>query len=110
MIWVRKGSPAGFIEWQLWQEELKSDIRLPSSLREKCQAYIPSPLPSKLQDDVISELSSIVEVLIKSGYCLDALMEMHSKKIGIEVDGPSHFVGSKPKGGTLLKRSRQLNT
>ena len=72
------------------------------------------PLPSKLQDDVISELLSIglhpeEEVLTKSGYRLDALVEVHGKKIGIEVDGPSHFVGRKPTGSTLLKR-RQVNT
>ncbi len=30
-------------------------------------------------------------------------------KIGIEVDGPSHFVGRKPTGSTLLKH-RQVNT
>ncbi|KAL3772365.1 hypothetical protein ACHAW5_010367 [Stephanodiscus triporus] len=92
-------------QWQLWQEELKSNIRLPTSL---------PPSPSKLQDDVLSELLSIglhpeEEVLAKSGYRLDALVEMHGKKVGIEVDGPSHFVGSKPNGGTLLKH-RQVNT
>ncbi len=34
---------------------------------------------------------------------------MNRKKIGIEVDGPSHFVGRKPTESTLLKH-RQVNT
>ena len=36
-------------------------------------------------------------------------MEANGNKIGIEVDGPSHFVGRKPTGSTLLKY-RQVNT
>ncbi|KAL3775652.1 hypothetical protein ACHAW5_008122 [Stephanodiscus triporus] len=103
-------------QWQLWQEELKSDIRLPLLLREKCQKAFSSlpPSQSKLQDDVVSELFSIglhpeEEVLTKSGYRFNALSVMHGKKIGIEVDGPFHFVGSKPNGCTLLKH-RQVNT
>lgn len=56
--------------------------------------------PSKLQDDVISELPSIgqdpeVKFLTTSGYRLGALVEVNRKKPGIEVDGPTHFVGKK---------------
>jgi len=70
--------------------------------------------PSRLQDDVISVLASIglqpeEEVLTKSGYHIDALVEANGKKIGIEVDGPTHFVGRKPTGSMLLKH-RQVNT
>ncbi len=36
-------------------------------------------------------------------------MEVNGKKIGIEVDGPSHFIGRKPTGSTILKR-RQVDT
>ena len=36
-------------------------------------------------------------------------MEVNGNKIGIEVDGPSHFVGRKPTGSTLLKH-RQVIT
>jgi hypothetical protein len=38
-------------QWQLWQEELKSDIKLPPSLREKYWKAFLSPLanPSRLQ-------------------------------------------------------------
>ena len=102
-------------QWQLWQEELKSDVRLPTSLREKCQkAFISTvPMPSKFQYDVVSELLPIglcpeEEVLTKSGYRLDAVVEVNGRKIGIEMDGPSHFVGRNPTGSTILKR-RQVD-
>ena len=36
------------------------------------------------------------EVLTKSGYRLDALVEADGKKVAIEVDGPSHFLGRNP--------------
>jgi hypothetical protein len=103
-------------QWQLWQEELKSEVRLPPSLWKKCREAFISQLacPSRLQEDVISILASIglqpeEEFLAKSGYCIDALVEANGKKIGIEVDGPSHFVVKKPTGSTLLKY-RQENT
>ena len=35
-------------------------------------------------------------------------MEVNGIKVGIEVDGPSHFMNQEPKGSTLLKR-RQVN-
>jgi hypothetical protein len=103
-------------QWQLWQDELKSDINLPPSLRDKChQAFISlSYQSSRLQDDVIYELSSIgmlpeEEVLTLSGYRLDALVEMNGEKVGIEVDGPSHFINREATGSTLLKH-RQVST
>ena len=103
-------------QWHLWREEIKSSIELPPRLREKCyHAFTSStPEPSRFQDEVISELTSIglspeEEVLTKSGYRLDAIVEIHGKKIGIEVDGPSHFIGRKPTGNTILKH-RQVHT
>jgi hypothetical protein len=103
-------------QWQLWQDEIKSGINLPPLLCEKCrQAFISRlPQPSILQDDVIHELSSIglcpeEEVLTPSGYRLDAIVKVNGIKIGIEVDGPSHFINHKPTGSTLLKR-RQVST
>jgi hypothetical protein len=103
-------------QWQLWQDELKSGISLPPVLCEKCyQAFISQSYRlSRLQDDVISVLSSIgmppeEEVLTLSGYCLDALVKVNGLKVGIEVDGPSHFMNQEPTGSTLLKR-RQVNT
>jgi hypothetical protein len=102
-------------QWQLWQDELKSDIILPPVLHENCrQAFISlSYQSSRLQDDVTYELSSIgmlpeEEVLTLSGYRLDALVEMNGEKVGIEVDGPSHFINREATGSTLLKR-RQVS-
>ena len=97
-------------QWQLWQEELKSDISLPSSLQKKCyEAFISvKPSPSKFQDNVVSILSSIglqpqEEVLLKSGYRIDAVVEVGGKQIAVEVDGPSHFIGRELTGSTILK-------
>ena len=49
------------------------------------------------------------EVLTKSGYRLDALVEVNGKKIGVEVDGPSHFLGRNPNGSTILKHRQVAN-
>ena len=103
-------------QWQLWQDELKSGINLPPALRKNCrQAFdLRLPQPSRLQDDVVSVLSSIGlrpedEVLTASGYRLDALVEVNDMKVGIEVDGPSHFINRDATGSTLLK-CRQVST
>jgi hypothetical protein len=103
-------------QWQLWQDELQSGINLPPALREKCRQAFESQSyqASRLQDDVISVLSSIgmrpeEEVLTASGYRLDALVEVNGTKVGIEVDGPSHFINREATGSTLLKR-RQVST
>ena len=103
-------------QWQLWQQELESNVTLPPSLQKKCYDTFISrvPEPSKLQDDVISQLSSIgleleEEVQTKSGYRLDALVQVNGKKVGVEVDGPSHFLGRDPTGSTILKH-RQVTT
>ena len=65
----------------------------------------------QLQDDVVAQLSSTGlqpndEVLLDSGYRIDALVEVNGKTVGVEVDGPTHFVGrsKSPIGGTILKR------
>ena len=101
---------------QLWQDELKSGINLPPTLSEKCRHTfeLQSFQSSNLQNDVISELSSIglcpeEEVLTPSGYRLDALVEVNGTKVGIEVDGPYHFMNQEPTGSTILKR-RQVST
>ncbi|EJK46207.1 hypothetical protein THAOC_35135 [Thalassiosira oceanica] len=69
-------------QWQLWQQELKSGMELPHSLKEKCRnAFISSSYSeSKLQNDVVDELKAIgldleVEVLLESGYRVDALVK-----------------------------------
>ena len=33
------------------------------------------------------------EELTKIGYSLDAIVEVNGKQLGVEVDGPSHFIG-----------------
>ena len=114
-------------QWQLWQRELdKSDaVTLPSSLQEKCyNAFVSAkPTASRLQEDVTFVLASLglepqSEVLTKSGYRLDALVQVDKSKklIYIEVDGPFHFLidGSSetrtcPAGSTILKH-RQVRS
>jgi len=103
-------------QWQLWQEDLKSDISLPSSLKKKCyETFISEdPSPSKLQDDVVSILSSIglqpqEEVLIKNGYRIDAVVELNGQQVAVEVDGPSHFIGRELTGSTILKHRQVTN-
>ena len=103
-------------QWNLWQKELKSDINLPSELKGKCyQSFISrDPNPSSMQYDVISTLAYTglhpkKEVLTHSGYSIDAKVEVNGKKIGIEVDGPFHFLGKKPSGSTILKRRQIYN-
>jgi len=101
-------------QWQLWQDELKSDISLPSSKR--CyEAFVSQdPTQSKLQDDVVSILSLMglqpqEEVLIKSGYRIDAVVEVNGKQIAVEVDGPSHFIGrSRELTGSTILKHRQV--
>jgi len=87
-------------QWQLWQDEIKSDVSLPLSLQKKCHEAFTSRVPrqSKLQDDVVSSLSSMglqpqEEVLLESGYRIDAVVEVNGNQIAIEVDGPSHYIG-----------------
>jgi len=99
-----------FYQWQLWQEEIKSNISLPSPFQKRChQAFISQEIsPSTFQDDVVSILSSIgiqpqEEVLLKSGYRIDAVVEVNGRQIAVEVDGPSHFIGRDPIGKTILK-------
>eukprot|EP00984_Skeletonema_dohrnii_P019134 scaffold9083_cov74-Skeletonema_dohrnii-CCMP3373.AAC.2 len=96
-------------QWHLWQTKEKSHPGLPTELQERCfKAFISEELTvSKLQDDIVGQLLHIglepkEEVLMGSGYRIDALVEA----IGVEVDGPSHFIGrsKSPTGSTILKR------
>jgi hypothetical protein len=100
-------------QWHLWQTKEKSRTGLPEALQDRCyKAFITRvPRPSKFQDDVLHQLSSIglvpkEEELLDSGYRIDALVEVKGKAIGVEVDGPSHFIGrsKSPTGSTILKR------
>ena len=70
--------------------------------------------PSGLQREVATSLLALErtsrvreEVLTPEGYTIDVEVEYGGARVGIEVDGPSHFFGRAPTGATLLKR-RQL--
>jgi RAP domain/FAST kinase-like protein, subdomain 1 len=83
------------------------------------EAFVSEEAVSSLfQNNVVETLRTLpdvsqveVEVLAESGYNLDAVIVYQGERIGVEVDGPFHFVGSpssqSPNGATLLKR-RQL--
>lgn len=107
-------------QWQLWQIERASSVRLPTRLSEKCRdAFVSQGTGySKLQDNVVSVLSRMdfEEVLEeyttrKTGYTLDALVSLEDTiKIGIEINGPYHYIGGHNlNGGTKLKR-RQVSS
>jgi len=102
-------------QWHLWQTKEKANPEISINLQECCHEAFLSRVPrvSKFQDDVLAQLSSIgldpqEEVLVGSGYRIDAIVEVNGKQVGIEVDGPSHFIGSSksptPTGSTILKR------
>ncbi|KAL3762096.1 hypothetical protein ACHAW5_008836 [Stephanodiscus triporus] len=98
-------------QWQLWQLELGSATKLPSSLRQRCyEAFVFARVrPSVFQDDVIDVLTSIglrpkEEVIMPSGYRMDACVIVKGENVAVEVDGPFHFTGCLPNGHTILKR------
>ncbi|KAK1733169.1 RAP domain-containing protein [Skeletonema marinoi] len=103
-------------QWHLWQSKEKAHPGLPVDLHEACYNEFISeePTVSKLQEDVVAQLSHIglepkEEVLMGSGYRIDALVEVNGKTFGIEVDGPSHFIGrSKPPTGSTILKRRQV--
>ena len=100
-------------QWHLWQTQEKCNPGLPRELPDKCHESFQSgvPQPSKLQEDVVAQLVSIglepkEEVLMDSGYRIDAIVEVNGKTVGVEVDGPWHFIGDSRTllGKTILKR------
>jgi hypothetical protein len=67
-----------------------------------------------LQDDVVDVLASIglkpqKEMLMPSGYRLDAYVMVNGVNVGVKVGGPSHFTGYLPNGHTILKRRQVPN-
>ena len=98
-------------QWHIWQTKENDAFGLPQEMEKRCyQVFIDSICTvSTLQKNVTNELSAIglnpqVEHLTDSGYSLDALVDIDGQKIGIEVDGPLHFIKSKANGSTMLKR------
>ncbi|KAL7527627.1 hypothetical protein ACHAXR_004634, partial [Thalassiosira sp. AJA248-18] len=103
-------------QWHLWQKEEKGNTGLPPVFQERCYEAFTSTKPtvSALQRDVVAVLHSIglttkEEQMTQWGFSLDATVEMNGQKVGVEVDGPSHFIGSKQTGSTLLKRRQIAN-
>ena len=108
---------------QVWlKHELKTtehhDALLPAPLSQRCRDAMLAcrTRPSRLQQSVGTTLAELCpgfeeEALEPStGYSLD--LALHSKRVAVEVDGPSHFLLAEhgrqvPNGPTLLKR-RQL--
>jgi len=87
-------------QWHLWQTKEKFHDGLPTELQDRCYNVFISeePTASKLQDDVAAQLSSIGLEPKEE--------EVNGKTIGVEVDGPSHFIGrsKSPLARTILKR------
>jgi len=108
-------------QWSLWREERRAPWPgLSESLRQACyDAFVAREgVPSQLQSDVVREIRSTCDIANveeehrckASGYSIDALVTLNNgKRIAVEVDGPSHFIGrsQQPTGATLLKH-RQL--
>ena len=106
-------------QWSLWRAECGARWPgLPDSLRRACRnAFVEREgRPSQLQSAVVQEIRSRGAYVKEehrckaSGYSIDALVTLNDgKKLAVEVDGPSHFIGQshQPTGATLLKH-RQL--
>jgi hypothetical protein len=103
------------LQWQLWRDEKSADWPpLPPSLARRCRDAFGEggSRPSQLQSQVADALRAMglqvqEEVRTSLGHSLDAVVQLDGRQVGIEVDGPSHFVGRTPTGSTALKR-RQL--
>ena len=88
------------------------------SLRNRCFDAFRSvqSCPSHLQRNVVAVLAKLssdvqLEFVTEEGYSIDARMLWEGVYVGVEVDGPSHFLagcgGRSPTGATALKH-RQL--
>ena len=103
-------------QWALWHagERGRSDGLPSDTLLERCRAAFGSEegRPSQMQLHVGVALASLglrpeKEVVLHEGYSLDFTVVWRGERVGVEVDGPFHFIGREPNGATLLKR-RQL--
>ena len=86
--------------------------RTTCSLRAK-EAFVSWPVQSSQMQRQVGEalalmgLSPHEEVLVENGYSLDFVVEWRGQRLGVEVSGPDHFIGSSPCGAHLLKQ-RQM--
>lgn len=110
-----------FYQWYLWHCERGGLAALPSPLVCRFRAAFQAmPVQSsRLQSDVCFVLRDLLrdqgavreEVTTKEGYTLDIVVRWKHHDVGLEVDGPYHFLrrSQRPTGATLLKR-RQLRS
>jgi len=103
-------------QWHIWQKEEKPYTGLPLGFENRCYEVYTSTKPkmSGFQRDVGSILRSIghspkEEEMTQKGYSLDALVEVKGTKVGVEVDGPGHFIGRMPTGSTMPKQRQVAN-
>eukprot|EP00965_Chrysotila_dentata_P189381 6173288-Pleurochrysis_carterae.AAC.2 len=113
--WVAREAPRQLHQWLLWNREHGLEPPVPESLSDKCKAaFVATELStSSLQLQVESALLSMgvsfrSEVITEIGYSIDIVVDKEDGgTVGIEVDGPCHFIGRYPNGNSLLKH-RQL--
>ena len=85
----------------------------PELLRRAKEAFVSWPVQSSQMQRQVGEalalmgLSPHEEVLVENGYSLDFVVEWRGQRLGVEVSGPDHFIGSSPCGAHLLKQ-RQM--
>ena len=100
-------------QWHLWQTKEMSHDGLPKPLMNSCfEAFVSCDTrESRFQNNVVAQLLAIgldpkEEVIMNSGYSIDAVVKVNGRTIGVEVDGPYHFIGrsKSPAGSTILKR------
>ena len=106
-------------QYNLWQVELNQsrEFQLPRDIQQRChEAFLArDPRPSGLQKRVTRALRTLQlesckeEVLLDSGYRVDCLVKFQGCSIAVEVDGPTHFIGRKQTGKTMLKH-RQIKS
>jgi hypothetical protein len=105
-------------QFHLWCKENNAADWFSDELKSRCRDAFVSPKnkTSRFQEHVVASLGSLPEVSqvqeevrTKVGYSLDAFIVYRGDRVGVEIDGPSHFVGrsSTPTGSTVLKH-RQL--
>eukprot|EP00966_Prymnesium_polylepis_P187428 4345420-Prymnesium_polylepis.1 len=91
-------------------------LELPEELSQTCREAFESrdATASNFQLAVRDCLQSMgmepqEEVCTPQGYSVDLVVELGGRRVAVEVDGPSHYLGSSrmPNGATMLKR-RQL--
>jgi RAP domain len=100
---------------KLWSQEQAGISWYPDPLSLRCREVFASIKvePSRKQNDIVNSLRALENVshveqqvqAKESGYILDAVIVYRGIEIGVEINGPSHFVGRSqtPNGRTILK-------